>query len=478
MGSKQSGYLKRYPGKERFAVRRPVVLIVDDDASVRESLKMLLKGCYETFCARDGVEAMELVRSKPIDIVLMDLVLPSMDGITTLEKIREIDSSVGVIMLSANDSAQRAVEALKKGAYDYITKPFDSEDLMTTFKRYTESLTLKSEVAFLKSELRKEFVYGEIVSKSPGMKRIFELIEMVSRSSSSVLITGESGTGKELVAAAIQSMGDRRDKPLVAVNCGAVPSELMESELFGHEKGSFTGAHARKIGKFEYADGGTIFFDEVSTLPMSLQIKLLRVLQEKTFERVGGNIPVKVDVRVIAATNVDLRDMVRKGTFREDLYYRLNVVPIELPPLRERVEDIPLLVRHFIEKHSRKCNKIIRGITPDAVDALTRYRWPGNVRELENLIERLVVLAKDGGLIAYADIPAGLTRTEAPPMTPDEAGDFHEALKSFERNYIIGVLNRTNWNRIEAARVMNIHRNTLLMKMKSLGIKSPRRSFS
>ncbi len=450
------------------AQRRHSLLIVDDEPFVKKTIRLLLRDHYETFDAQDGFEALETVRSRSIDLVLMDVILPGMDGLKTLEKIREVDGDMGVIMISACDSAQKAVAALRMGAYDYITKPFNNDDLLSTIKRCSERLNLENEVEYLKEELQTRSEYGDIISKSPKMKKVFELIKAVSNTSSSVLITGESGTGKELVARAIQSMGGRKNKPFVAVNCGAVPSELMESELFGHEKGAFTGAYTRKIGKFEYADGGTVFLDEVSTLPMHLQIKLLRVLQEKSFERVGSNIPIKVDIRVIAATNVDLENEVRKGNFREDLYYRLKVVPIKLPPLRERKEDIPLLVRHFLERHSGKCNKTIPGIKPDALAALCEYSWPGNVRELENFIELLVVLAKDGRVISYEDLPVFPIDTKGHSLK--ENINFREACRSFERHYIVGVLNKTNWNRLEAAKKMKVHRNTLLMKMKSLGI--------
>ncbi len=452
-------------------MKRPLILIVDDEEPVRATLKILLQDLYETKGVKDGFEALEAVRSLPVDMALLDVNLPGMDGLKTLEMIRKVDSDVGVIMVSASDSAQKAVLALKKGAYDYITKPFDNDDLIATIKRYMDNFNLKSEVAYLKDELQTRADYGEIISRSPKMKKIFELIKAVSQTSSNVLITGESGTGKELIAKAIQSIGARKNKPFVAVNCGAVPSELMESELFGHERGAFTGAHARKIGRFEYADGGTIFLDEVSTLPMHLQIKLLRVLQEKSFERVGGNISIKVDIRVIAATNVDLEKEVKQGRFREDLYYRLKVIPIELPPLRERKEDIPLLVRHFLEKHGRKCNKMIPGIKPDALAALQEYSWPGNVRELENFVELLIVLAKGGREIAYEDLPVFPAEMESQPVK--EIRDFREALMAFERQYIIGVLNKTNWSRVEAAKKMKIHRNTLLLKMKFLSIKEP-----
>ena len=466
------------PAKDYYHVqvaqmKRPVVLMVDDDQQILETLKYILGDSYEPVTARSGFEAVSIVRNQPIDIVLMDLKLPGMSGLEALKLIKEHDSRVGVLMLSASDSAEQAVSALKLGAYDYLTKPFDNDKLLATLERFTEGLKLRSEVAFLREELYEKQGYGEIISKAPVMKKVFDRIMAVCNTASSVLITGESGTGKELVARAIQTMGVRRDKPFVAVNCGAVPSELMESELFGHERGSFTGAYQRKVGKFEFADTGTLFLDEVSTLPMHLQIKLLRVLQEKSFERVGSNSTIKVDIRVIAATNVDLAEEVRKGRFREDLFYRLKVVPIELPPLRDRKEDIPLLLSHFLEKHCRACNKRISGITDDALALLREYRWPGNIRELENLMERLVVLASDGSFITSADLPSGIVRDMAAAGEPVEGRDLKEAVQAFEKRYITGVLNRTAWNRLEAAARLNIHRNTLLLKMKDLGIQEP-----
>lgn len=455
-------------------MRRPVLLVVDDEKNIRDMLKLILGVHYEVLFAENGAQALKAVKTKPVDMVLMDVNMPGMDGLRALELVKEYDPEVEVVMLSGENSAQQAVSALKKGAYDYITKPFDSEDLLSTLKRLSERLKLKNEVGYLKEELRGHTGQGEIISRSPRMRKVFELINAVSNTSSSVLITGESGTGKELVARAIQSKGPRKDKPFVAVNCGAIPSELMESELFGHEKGSFTGAHARKIGKFEYADGGTLFLDEVSTLPMHLQAKLLRVLQEKSFERVGSNIPIKVDIRVIAATNLDLEKEVRKGNFREDLYYRLKVVPIELPPLRKRKEDIPLLVQHFLKKHGSRCAKRIKGVTAEAVNTMREYPWPGNIRELENLIERLVVMARDGDLITVDDLPPNIFR--GAEASGKESEDYHEAMRSFEKRFITEILVKTNWNRSEAARVMRVHRNTLLLKMKSLGIRKPEKN--
>jgi len=452
-------------------MKRPVVLMVDDDQQVLDTLAYVLGDLYEQLEAKSGAEAVSIVRSRPVDIVMMDLKLPGMSGLEALKLIKEHDSRVGVLMLSASDSAEQAVAALRLGAYDYLTKPFDNDKLLATLERLTEGLHLRSEVEFLRGELNEKQGYGEIISKAPVMRKVFDSIMAVCNTASSVLITGESGTGKELVARAIQSMGVRRDRPFVAVNCGAVPSELMESELFGHEKGSFTGAHQRKIGKFEFADTGTLFLDEVSTLPMHLQIKLLRVLQEKSFERVGSNSTIKVDIRVIAATNQDLAEEVRKGNFREDLFYRLKVVPIELPPLRERKEDIPLLLSHFLEKHSRACNKKIAGVSDEALALLKEYRWPGNIRELENLVERLVVLASDGSVITGADLPSGISNGQLDPGQIAEGRDLKEAVQAFERRFITAALNATGWNRVEAARNLNIHRNTLLLKMKELGIR-------
>ncbi len=456
-------------------MRRPVVLIVDDEEPIRKTLTLLLDEHYETISVPDAMQAIDVVRTKGVDIVLMDINLPGMDGIEALVKIREVDPDVGVVMLSASDSAKQAVIALKKGAYDYITKPFEYDDLLSTLTRYADRLNLKSEVDFLKEELSSKSPHGMIVSRSPAMNRVFDLMQRVAQTSSNVLITGESGTGKELVARAIHSIGVRGNKPFVAVNCGAVPAELMESELFGHEKGAFTGAYARKIGRFEYAHGGTIFLDEVATLPLALQVKLLRVLQEKTFERVGSNSPITVDIRVIAATNVDLEREVRNGNFREDLYYRLKVVPIELPPLRERKADIPVLVSHFLQRHCRNLGRPVLKISKEAVDSLMSYSWPGNIRELENFIERLVVLARNGEELTIEDLPVGMFYSDADDDESSfEGEDYREALRNFERRLIIKELARTNWNRVEAARRMHMHRNTLLMKMKELNIKEPR----
>lgn len=451
---------------------RLTILIVDDEPGMRSALRLMLQDEYETLEAQDGHEALEVVRKSSVDLVLLDVNLPKMDGIRTLERISQEEPDTGVIMVSAVDSAEKAVSALRQGAYDYITKPFDPEDLLSTIRRYTDRFNLKIERDYLKEDLSSRFGSIEMISRSAKMTFVFDLAKKVSCTRSNVLITGESGTGKELVARGIHSISTRSEKPFVAINCGAVPGELMESELFGHEKGAFTGAYARKIGRFEYADSGTLFLDEISTMPMHLQTKLLRVLQERSFERVGSNIPIRIDIRVIAATNVDLEEAVRKGSFRADLYYRLKVVPIELPPLKARTEDIPLLVTHFIKKHSRELNKRIRGMTLDALVALGNYPWPGNVRELENLIERLVVFASDGSEITCDDLPLSIFSyyPEEEYADKNRSESFREAVKSFERKYILGVLNKTSWNRNEAAKKMSMHRNTLQLKIKELVI--------
>lgn len=456
-------------------MKKPALLIVDDERDVREALALILKDDYEISTASSAQEALKAVRGTPVDMVLLDINMQGIDGLKTLEMIKKADESVGVIMLSASDSAQQAVSALKKGAYDYITKPFETEDLRSTLSRYADSLVLKEKVAYLEEMQDECYGLGDIISKSPRMTAVFDVIKKVAVTASNILITGESGTGKELVAKAIHSLGDRKDKPFVTVNCGAVPAELIESELFGHERGSFTGAHARKIGKFEYADSGTIFLDEISTLPMALQTKLLRVIQERTFDRIGSNTSIKVDIRIVAATNLDLEKEVKKGVFREDLYFRLNVVPIDLPPLRDRKEDIPLLVAHFIEKHCGRCGRKPQTITERALRAMQTYQWPGNVRELENLVERLVVLSIPGQPIDIEDLPLTMFYSGVDGVAYEAPIDFKEACRAFERRYILDILATTGWNRVEAARRLKIHRNTLLMKMRELGIKPPER---
>jgi DNA-binding NtrC family response regulator len=453
---------------------RARILVVDDEPGAREALDLILEDDYEVECLECGAEALARIKERSFDLVLLDINMPELDGIETLKLIKSYDESIDVVMISAADSARKAASAMKCGAYDYITKPYESEDIITTVQRALEKRSLEKEVHFLRSEVALKFENSQIVSHAPTMQVIFEMIEKVAQTSSSVLITGESGTGKELVARAIHARSQRAQKPFVAINCAAIPSELMESELFGHERGAFTGAVSRASGKFEFANSGTIFLDEISSMKLELQAKLLRVLQELEFTRVGSHKVIKVDVRVIAATNSRLDDMVKEGRFRSDLYFRLNVIPFELPPLRNRKGDVQLLANYFLCKFNQKLNKKIKGITPAGMEILDSYPWPGNIRELENLIERLVVLGCDGNWIDEKDLPFDLLlRDEACVQAPDgHAGDVGllQAKQAFERQYILRALDRCRWNQSNTARVLGIHRNTLLQKMKSLNI--------
>jgi DNA-binding NtrC family response regulator len=453
---------------------RARILVVDDEPGAREALDLILEDDYEVECLECGAEALTRIKERAFDLVLLDINMPELDGIETLKLIKSYDESIDVVMISAADSARKATSAMKCGAYDYITKPYESEDILTTVQRALEKRSLEKEVSFLRSEVALQFENSQIVSNASTMQVIFEMIEKVAQTNSSVLITGESGTGKELVARAIHARSQRAQKPFVAINCAAIPSELMESELFGHERGAFTGAVSRASGKFEFANSGTIFLDEISSMKLELQAKLLRVLQELEFTRVGSHKVIKVDVRVIAATNSRLDDMVKEGRFRSDLYFRLNVIPIELPPLRHRKGDVQLLSNYFLCKFNQKLNKRIKGITPAGMEILDSYPWPGNIRELENLIERLVVLGCDGSWIDEKDLPFDLLlRDEACVQAPDgHAGDVGllQAKQAFERQYILRALDRCRWNQSNTARILGIHRNTLLQKMKSLNI--------
>src|SRR4030043_1342768 len=384
---------------------KPTILVVDDELGARQSLEVILEDDYRVLSAESGREALEVLQRESIDLILLDVNMPDMDGLEVLCKIKEQDDEMDVFMVSALNLARKAVDAIKLGAYDYITKPYEPEDILSTVHRAISKQKLNREVDFLRREVETVRGFDQIISQNKAMLKIFELVKKVGYTSTNILIIGESGTGKELIARAIHRQGSRKNGPFVAVNCAAIPPELMESELFGHEKGAFTGAHTRTIGKFEYANGGTLFLDEISTLRPDLQAKLLRVLQEREIERIGSNRPIKIDIRVIAATNTNLEDAVSKGTFRQDLYFRLNVVPISIPPLRERREDIPLLAKHFLNKFNLSFNKRIPGFSDKAMDVLLRYHWPGNIRELENLIERIIVLSKGNDPIELEEIP-------------------------------------------------------------------------
>jgi DNA-binding NtrC family response regulator len=449
-----------------MAMNKVKILVVDDEAIIRESLRdWLADAGYEVFTAENGSKALELIEKERLGIVIADLVMPGMDGIELMKKAKEIQPSIEVIIITAYASIPTAIAAMKEGAYDYIEKPFCPERAELLIQKLAEHRKIVEENLSLRRRLEERHHFESIITKSSKMQRVIELIKVVAKSNATVLITGESGTGKELVARAVHSHSPRMGRPFVAVSCGALPESLLESELFGHEKGSFTGAYAQKKGKFEFANRGTLFLDEVGEMSGNIQVHLLRVLEEKEFTRVGGNEPIKVDVRVISATNKDLKRAIANGEFREDLYYRLNVVTIELPPLRERKEDIPLLAQHFLNKFALENDKEVTGFSPEATKSLLDYDWPGNVRELENAVERGVILAK-GSLVTVADLPqesASLARSVP----------IGRALREVERNHILSVLNGTGGNYSEAARVLGITRMTLYNKAReySLNVK-------
>ena len=451
---------------------KPTILIVDDEPGARESLGVILEDDYQILSVGNGQEALETLQKKPIDLILLDVNMPDMDGLAVLRKIKEQDEEIDVIMVSALNQARKAVDAIKLGAYDYITKPYEPEDILSTVNRVISKQKLYKELDFLRREVEESRGFDQIVSQTKTMREIFQLIKKVAFTSTNILITGESGTGKELIARSIYRQGNRKNGPFVAINCAAIPSELMESEMFGHEKGAFTGAHTRTIGKFEHANGGTLFLDEVSALRSDLQAKLLRVLQEREIERIGSNKSIKVDIRVISATNTNLEDAVIQGKFRQDLYFRLNVVPIPIPPLRERREDIPLLAKHFLNKFNTAFNKKIPGFTEKAMDALTKYHWPGNIRELENLVERFVVLLPGNELIDLKDIPLELLMDSGQNIQdfePEKMG-LIKIREAIEKRIILNVLEATQWNQTEAAKILKVNRNTLIQKAKQLGI--------
>jgi len=461
--------------------RRGTVLVVDDEEGVRASVRAILEETCDVLEAANGAQALEVMKAQEIDLVMLDQRMPGEAGIDVLPRIKAADPSTVVVIATAVRELRTAVEALKRGAYDYLTKPFDVDDILMLAQRALDKRALEREVLYLRSALaggapESGGVAGSferMVGRHPEMARIYQLITQIATTPTTVLITGESGTGKELVARAIHARSERRGQPFVAVNVAAIPEALVESELFGHEKGAFTGAHAKKLGRFEMAHGGTVFLDEIGTLRLDLQAKLLRVLQEREIERLGGVRPVPVDVRILAATNVNLKSAVRARAFREDLYYRLNVVPIHVPPLRERREDIPALVEHFVRKIARECNRDVRGVSAGALEVLTRYDWPGNVRELENVLHRAVVLARSP-VIHLQDVPLDVAMPETGSrLGEDTSPPLREAMEQFERQYILRVLEGTGWNVSRAARRLGVHRNTVLTKLSGWGIQRP-----
>jgi DNA-binding NtrC family response regulator len=457
--------------------RRGTVMVVDDEEGVRASIRAILEGTCEVLEAETGAAALDQLRTRVVDLVMLDQRMPGEPGIDVLPRVKAADPSTLVVLATAVHDVRTAVEALKRGAYDYITKPFDVDAILMLVERALEKRALERQVLGLRAAMEPAGVssaegFEGMVGRHPEMVRIYQLVTQIATTPTTVLITGESGTGKELVARAIHHSSDRRGHAFVAVNVAAIPDALVESELFGHEKGAFTGAHARRLGRFELAQGGTIFLDEIGSLRLDLQTKLLRALQEREIERLGGVRPVPVDVRVLAATNVNLRQAVRDRTFREDLYYRLNVVPIHVPPLRDRREDIPRLVEHFVRKYAREYHRDVRGVSVGALDALTRYDWPGNVRELENAIQRAVVLARDA-VVQLQDVPLDVAMPETVSLLAEDALPLREACDQFERQYVLRALERVQWNVSRAARLLGVHRNTVLVKLASWGVHRP-----
>ena len=449
------------------------ILVIDDEVGTRESLKMILKNDYQVFLAKNAEEAFQQIETHPSDLILLDIILPDMDGLRVLEKIKQKDPDQLVIMITATKTVKTAVEAMKLGAYDYITKPFDVDELRLIISRSLSNRALREENQRLWLEIDRSFGFDNIIGKSKVMREIFKVVRQVADTRSTVLIMGESGAGKELVARAIHYHSPRRNHPFVTINCAAIPETLIESELFGHERGAFTNAIEKKLGRFEMAHQGSLFLDEIGELSLMTQAKILRFLEEKEFNRVGGSKTIKVDVRLITATNKDLPQQVKKRDFREDLFYRINVVPIILPPLRERREDIPLLIEHFIKKFNKENQKEVKGVSQEALEVMMNYKWPGNVRELENLIERVVALTSNE-YVQPDELPLPFTSLSMDDGLKESvlSGQipFSKAEEEFEKEIILDALRRTKFVQSHAAEVLGISRRILKYKMDKLGI--------
>jgi two-component system response regulator HydG len=445
------------------------ILVVDDEQSHRAMLKAVLtKEGYDISEADDGISAVRAVESESFDLILMDIRMTDMDGIEAMGEIKKMSPSIPIIMMTAYASIKTAVEALKSGAYDYLTKPLDIDELKILIKKALEHYRLQEENVFLKERLADRFDFSRIIGKSRRMKDLFENLSLIAPSDATILIYGESGTGKELIANAIHQNSPRAQRPFIKVSCAALPETLLESELFGHERGAFTGAVARKAGRFQLADGGTLFLDEVNVMSPTTQVKLLRVLQEREFEPLGSTKTIHVDIRLITATNKELEVEVKEGRFREDLFYRLNVVPIHLPPLRERKEDIPLLAEHFSRLYQEKNKKSIKGFLPKTIDTLMRYDWPGNIRELENVIERAILFCRSE-FISPKDLPPPLQEEEVreQPIISIPSG---MTLEELEKEAILQTLEETGGNRTQTAQILGISRKTLQNKLKEYGL--------
>ena len=465
------------PPENGTKAMKNAILIVEDSRLLREMAKEELEGGgHEVVGAADGSEALARLAERRFDVILTDLVMPGMDGLALMEAVRKEVRDLPVVLMTAHEkSADAAVAAIRRGATDYLIKPLKEGEALFCVNRILRHKELEEKVEYLSRAAQERYSFSNLIGRNHSMQAIYDTIEIVAETDSTVLITGETGTGKELVARAIHWASPRKDRRFLTINCGALPADLLESELFGHEKGAFTGAIRMKVGKFEYGDGGTIFLDEIGEIPPLLQVKILRILQEREFERIGGNQPIKVDVRIIAATHKDLPQAISRGEFREDLYYRLNVVPLHLPPLRERREDIPLLARHFLLKYREKFKKEMDAISQESLNRMLLYSWPGNVRELENVIERAVIMSK-GSLIQAVDLPE-----EKTSRAPEPAGDSRlskalydlplaEAAEMFERSYCEETLRRSEGRVGAAARHSGVNPRSFNRKMNRYGL--------
>ena len=462
-------------------LRRSQILIVDDEELYRRALERILaRSGHAVITARDANEALRVVSAEPIDLVLCDIRMPGITGLELVRQIREVDPDLPCIVVTGYGSAEQSVDALHAGAFWYLEKPFEQRSLDVVRRLVEQAIEhrrLRSENRLLQSQLKSRYRFGNVIGQSEALRRVLDLVDKVADSDSTVLITGESGTGKELIARAIHYNSRRADRVMVTVNCGAIPEELLESELFGHVRGAFTNAVQHREGRFAAAEGGTLFLDEIGDMSPNLQVKLLRVLQDRTFEPVGSSKTVRADVRVIAATNQDLAEAIRRGSFREDLYYRLNVIPIEVPPLRRRLEDIPLLVQHFLECMNEEKGRAVEGIDPEVLERLLEHDWPGNVRELENLIERMVVL-RGKGRLEPEDLPPSLRRGAATPEIALPALGpggipFNEVVDRVETQMILQALEQTRWNKNRAAQLLGLNRTTLIEKIKKKKLEPP-----
>lgn len=447
------------------------ILIVDDEEGMRRLLgRILTREGYDTTTAANGADALRLVANERFDLVVTDIKMPEMDGLQLLQEIRQYEPSLPVIVITAYGTVENAVQALRAGAYDYITKPFEADEIKLTVAKVIERERLLAENRYLHEQLEDLYAFSGIIGSSAAMQQVYEMASSVAVSNANVLITGESGTGKELLARSIHFSSQRKDKPFVVLNCAALSEGVLESELFGHEKGAFSGALDTRKGRFERADQGTLFIDEVAEMSMAAQVKLLRVIQEHEFERVGGNKTISIDVRIVAATNKVLEEQVKEGKFREDLYYRLNVVNINVPPLRSRREDIEALSRHFMEKYVTETGKKIDDIAPRALSCLLAHDWPGNVRELQNAIERAVVLSK-GSVLTPRDFPQGLQGDDQICLQlPEKGGSLTEILEDLEKQLILQTLQREDGSQTRAADTLGIKRTTLRYKMEKYGM--------